>query len=136
MELIRPHKRRLKRTSQPGLWAQWGGSEHLSSMRVRLHRLQIDQQLLTPTFPVVLAPVPPPRSVALSYGIKPFAELCVVERIMKHTSVKQYKYFKILVQEFHVKIDMGLINALIGMFPEEEISEYAAVKFTMYLIRL
>lgn len=47
---------------------------------------------------------------------------------MEHTQVKQYKYFKILIQEFHVKIDMGLINALMGMFPEEEISENVAVR--------
>lgn len=46
---------------------------------------------------------------------------------MEHTPVKQYKYYKILIQEFHVKIDMGFVNALMGMFPAEEISENIAV---------
>lgn len=62
--------------------------------------------------------------------MKPFVELCIFERLLEHTNVKQYKYFKILVQEFHVKIDMGLINALVAMFPEKEISESEAVSIT------
>jgi vacuolar protein sorting-associated protein 13A/C len=56
-------------------------------------------------------------------ALKPFAELSIVQRIMPHSKVQQYKYFKVLIQEFHVKVDMGFINALLEMFEAEEVSE-------------
>jgi hypothetical protein len=56
-------------------------------------------------------------------ALKPFAELSIVQRIMPHSNVQQFKYFKILIQEFHVKVDMGFINALLAMFQSEEVSE-------------
>lgn len=56
-------------------------------------------------------------------------ELCIVQRIMEHTSVKQFKYCKLLVQEFHIKLDIKLLHALLGMYPEDEISESIAVSF-------
>lgn len=46
---------------------------------------------------------------------------------MEHTKVRQYKYFKLLIQEFHLKVDMGLINALMGMFPQRSLTEQEAV---------
>lgn len=63
MEMLRPNKRRLRRTAEPGVWAQYGAGTHRVQLHARLHRLQIDQQLPAPTFPVILAPVPPPKSV-------------------------------------------------------------------------
>jgi vacuolar protein sorting-associated protein 13A/C len=42
---------------------------------------------------------------------------------MPHSKVQQFKYFKVLIQEFHVKVDMGFINALLEMFEAEEVSE-------------
>ena len=56
-------------------------------------------------------------------ALKPFAELSIVQRIMPHSNVQQFKYFKVLIQEFHVKVDMGFINAFLEMFQSEEVSE-------------
>jgi len=56
-------------------------------------------------------------------ALKPFAEVSIVQRIMPHSNVQQFKYFKALIQEFHVKVDMGLINAFLEMFQSEEVSE-------------
>lgn len=67
------------------------------------------------------------NSIIYITGIKPFLELSIVERIMEHSLVRQYKYYKLLVQEFHVKMDMGLINALMGMFPQRVLTEQEAV---------
>ncbi|CAH2105534.1 unnamed protein product [Euphydryas editha] len=129
MRLVRPHARLLRRTQEPGVWAALGLTPHSRRLHARLHRLQVDQQLPLPTFPVVLAPVPPPRSVANDdpSGTKPFIEVSIVERVMEHTSVRQYKYYKVLIQEFHVKVDMGLINALMGMFPQRLLTEQEAL---------
>ena len=48
---------------------------------------------------------------------------------MEHTNVRQYKYYKLLIQEFHVKVDMGLVNALMGMFPPRLLTEQEAVSY-------
>ena len=56
-------------------------------------------------------------------ALKPFAELSIVQRIMPHSKVQQFKYFKVLIQAFHVKVDMDFINALLEMFQNEEVSE-------------
>jgi hypothetical protein len=56
-------------------------------------------------------------------ALKPFAELSIVQRIMPHSNVQQFKYFKVLIQEFHVKVDMGFINAFLEMFQSEEVSD-------------
>ncbi|XP_050562177.1 intermembrane lipid transfer protein Vps13 [Spodoptera frugiperda] len=129
MRQLKPSVRLLRRTLQPGLWASYGLTAHSRRLHARLHRLQIDQQLPLPTFPVVLAPVPPPRSITNEdpSGMKPFIEVSIVERIMEHSKVRQYKYYKVLIQEFHVKVDMGLINALMGMFPQRLLNEQEAL---------
>ncbi|XP_023933797.2 intermembrane lipid transfer protein Vps13 isoform X2 [Bicyclus anynana] len=129
MSLLRPHERLVRRTHSPGVWAALGLTAHSRRLHARLHRLQVDQQLPLPTFPVVLAPVPPPKSVANDdpAGTKPFIEVSIVERIMEHSKVRQYKYYKVLIQEFHVKVDMGLINALMGMFPQKLPTEQEAL---------
>ncbi|GBP47895.1 Vacuolar protein sorting-associated protein 13 [Eumeta japonica] len=128
MRQLKPSARLFRRTLEPGIWASLGLTAHSRRLHARLHRLQIDQQLPLPTFPVVLAPVPPPRSVASGdAGMKPFMEVSIVERIMEHTKVRQYKYYKLLIQEFHVKVDMGLINALMGMFPQRSLTEQEAL---------
>ncbi|XP_075971796.1 vacuolar protein sorting 13C isoform X2 [Anticarsia gemmatalis] len=130
MRILKPTPRILRRTLEPGLWASYGLTAHSRTLHAKLHRLQIDQQLPLPTFPVVLAPVPPPRSVANDdpHGMKPFIEVSIVERMMEHSKVRQYKYYKVLIQEFHVKVDMGLINALMGMFPQRSLTEQEALE--------
>ncbi|CAH2233181.1 jg13113 [Pararge aegeria aegeria] len=129
MSIIRPYERLVRRTHSPGVWAVLGLTAHSRRLHARLHRLQVDQQLPLPTFPVMLAPVPPPKSVANDdpAGTKPFIEVSIVERIMEHSKVRQYKYYKVLIQEFHVKVDMGLINALMGMFPQKIPTEQEAL---------
>ncbi|XP_028027252.1 vacuolar protein sorting-associated protein 13 isoform X3 [Bombyx mandarina] len=130
MRILKPTPRLLRRTLEAGLWASYSLSAHSRRLHARLHRLQLDQQLPLPTFPVVLAPVPPPRSVANDdpNGMKPFIEVSIVERIMEHSKVRQYKYYKMLIQEFHVKVDMGLINGLMAMFPQQIPTEQEALE--------
>ncbi|CAK1546186.1 unnamed protein product [Leptosia nina] len=101
MRVLKPSQRLLRRTMQPGLWARYGC----------WHRSL------------------PPKSVANEdpSGTKPFIEVSIVERIMEHSKVRQYKYYKMLIQEFHVKVDMGFINALMGMFPQRSLTEQEAL---------
>lgn len=41
---------------------------------------------------------------------------------MKNSQIRQFKYFKVLVQEFHIKMDIGFVNALVEMFSEQEVT--------------
>lgn len=66
--------------------------------------------------------------------MKPFAEVSIVQRINEHSSVQQYKYFKVLIQEFHVKVDIGFINALVKMFEANATSDDEEVSSHVYLV--
>lgn len=122
-EVLRPNRRKLRRTYHTGLWLQLRTSPHQTQLHAKINRLQIDNQMFDCMFPVVLAPVPPPKSVAADNVLKPFAEVSIVQRIMEHSPVQQFKYFKVLIQEFHIKLDMGFVNGLVQLFMAEEISD-------------
>lgn len=62
-------------------------------------------------------------------------ELSIVERLNKYSTVKQYKYYKMLIQEFHIKLDIGFINALIKMTEKYELSEEERVGSFMINIK-
>lgn len=76
-EMLKPHRRHMRRTFQPGLWVQYRTSAHQVNLHMKVNRLQIDNQLSDPVFPVILAPVPPPKSVSLSSGKMIFTHLFV-----------------------------------------------------------
>lgn len=134
--MLRPHKRRIRRAFQTGLWLQMKTSPNQLQLHAKINRVQIDNQMYDCIFPVVLAPVPPPKSVAADSALKPFAELSIVQRVMKHSTVQQYKYFKVLVQEFHIKVDLGFVNAIMAVLEAEEPSEHDEVilEFLLYLL--
>lgn len=67
-EILIPSKRILRRSFQTGLWIQRKVSAHQEQLHVKVNRLQIDNQMADCIFPVVLAPVPPPKSVAATSG--------------------------------------------------------------------
>ncbi|XP_067012189.2 intermembrane lipid transfer protein Vps13 [Anabrus simplex] len=121
-EMIRPHKRFLRRVFQTGLWIQIRNSAHQQQLHAKVNRIQIDNQMHDCVFPVILAPTPLPKSVVADNAWKPFAEVSVVRRIMEHSPVNQFKYFKVLIQEFHVKIDIGFVNSILEMFQAEELT--------------
>ncbi|XP_026827312.1 vacuolar protein sorting-associated protein 13 isoform X2 [Ooceraea biroi] len=123
MEMLRPHRRYMRRTFQTGLWLQYRTSAHQVQLHAKINKLQIDNQLSECVFPVILAPVPPPKSVTQSTVMKPFAELSMVKRLLEHSTVQQFRYFKVLIQEFHIKVDIIFINAIMGLFEADEIND-------------
>ncbi|KAL0119958.1 hypothetical protein PUN28_007968 [Cardiocondyla obscurior] len=123
MEMLRPHRRYMRRTFQTGLWLQYRTSAHQVQLHAKINRLQIDNQLSECVFPVILAPVPPPKSVTQSTVTKPFAELSMVKRLLEYSTVQQFRYFKVLIQEFHIKVDIVFINAIMGLFETNEVND-------------
>lgn len=68
MTLMKPKPRPIRRTFYPGLWIQMKSSPYQLQLHAKINRIQIDNQLTDCIFPVVLAPVPPPKSVAATTG--------------------------------------------------------------------
>lgn len=120
--MIQPTEGKIRRQFQKGLWLQVRTSAHQRQIHVKIHRIQVDNQLRACLFPVIMAPVPPPKSVLANSIPKPFIEISVLEYMTpEHTNLRQYKYLKALVQELHIKIDQGLLNAVSDLFEEEEL---------------
>ncbi|CAG9815731.1 unnamed protein product [Phaedon cochleariae] len=118
--MLKPHKRTIRRTFLTGLWMQLKTSPSQMQLHAKINRLQIDNQMYDCIFPVVLAPVPPPKSVSADSGVKPFVEVSIVKLLLKNSQIQQFKYFKVLVQEFHIKVDIGFINAIMDMLEHSE----------------
>lgn len=66
--MFKPQKRKIRRTFMTGLWLQMKSSTSQLQLHAKINRLQIDNQMYDCIFPVVLAPVPPPKSVAADMG--------------------------------------------------------------------
>ncbi|KAL1509353.1 hypothetical protein ABEB36_004107 [Hypothenemus hampei] len=122
-QMYKPRKRKIRRTFQTGVWLNMKSSPSQMQLHAKINRVQIDNQMYDCIFPVVLAPVPPPKSVAVDSGIKPFVEVSIVQLLIKNSQIRQFKYFKVLVQEFHIKVDLGFVNALVDMMQKSENSD-------------
>ncbi|EDW71988.1 uncharacterized protein Dwil_GK10679 [Drosophila willistoni] len=121
--------RQLRRSFYPAIWVSKKSSPFQNQLHVKINRIQVDNQFIDPIFPVVLAPIAPPKSVASTTTLKPFIECSMVQRVMPNTTVKQFKYASILIQEFHFKLDILFLTAIAEMFAKEVTDEVAAKQF-------
>ncbi|KAE9550830.1 hypothetical protein FO519_005958 [Halicephalobus sp. NKZ332] len=110
---------KIRRNYANGLWMLYRQSAHQKQIHLKVNHLQIDNQLPFCVFPCVLAVVPPPKSIVADNTPKPFTELSMTMQQSEHSSIIQYKYLHVLVQEFAIRLDQGLINSLIAMFATE-----------------
>ncbi|KAI6203695.1 Vacuolar protein sorting-associated protein 13C [Aphelenchoides besseyi] len=53
---------------------------------------------------------------------KPFAELSFIMNQSEHSNIVQIKYLHLLIQEFNIRIDKGLVEASLALFNSEQIS--------------
>lgn len=119
LKVYKPKERLLRRSYRSGLEVLFEQYCNRRLIHARLNKLQIDNQLEDCVFPVVFAPVPPPRSMATESIPHPFMEISIVELLGQQTHVQQYEYFKLLVQECHFRVDMSLINGVGSLFVNE-----------------
>ncbi|KAH8275295.1 hypothetical protein KR026_004712 [Drosophila bipectinata] len=129
MQLKKSVVRDLRRSFYPAIWLARKSSPHQNQLHVKINRIQIDNQFVDPIFPVVLAPIPPPKSVANTCTLKPFIECSMVQRIMPNSQVRQFKYAKLLIQEFHFKVDLNFLTAISEMFVKEVTDDVKAKQF-------
>lgn len=112
MKMMTNPKKDIRRLARPGIWASYKRSLHQSMIHAKLHMLQIDNQIADCTFPVILTPVTLRKSLGDGMISKPFLETSIIVRQFDYSQVRQFKYFKILLQEFHARIDQCFINAI------------------------
>lgn len=121
LKVYKPKEKHLRRSYRSGVELLYENYCNRRLIHARLNKLQIDNQLEDCVFPIVFAPVPPPKSVATESIPHPFVEISIVELLgaRQDADVPQYEYFKLLVQECHIRVDMSLVNAVGGLFVTE-----------------
>lgn len=120
----------IRRQFQTGFWLLFRQSQHQTQMHMKINHLQIDNQLNACVFPRVLSVVPPPKSVVQDNAPKPFTEFSFTLGYSEHSNIPQIKYLHILVQEFCVQIDQGLLNAILTLVTNEaETAPYTVETF-------
>lgn len=129
MKLMKYVDRKIKRSFYPAIWVKKQSSPFQNQLHVKINRIQVDNQFMDPIFPVVLAPVPPPKSIASSTTMKPFIECSMVQRVIPNSLVTQYKYASILIQEFFFKVDIMFLTGVSALFSHYVSDEEAAKLF-------
>nr|CAB3267621.1 vacuolar protein sorting-associated protein 13A-like [Phallusia mammillata] len=121
MKVIKPKECPLQRSFTPGLWFQFSSTDNQVSVHAKINRMQMDSQIQGATFPVILHPVPLPKSVAIDSSPKPFVEVVMIQRNSENHTFTHIKNLQVLVQEFSIKLDMGFISAILPVFGAEEV---------------
>uniref|UniRef100_H2ZR31 Uncharacterized protein n=1 Tax=Ciona savignyi TaxID=51511 RepID=H2ZR31_CIOSA len=116
MQVVKPWKCDLQRSFAPGVWLCVNITRYQKSLHLKVNNIQMDSQLFGAIFPVILNPIPLPSSVAIDNIPKPFIELSMMQEISENQTFLHVKYFKVLVQELSIKLDMGLLSALSAVF--------------------
>jgi vacuolar protein sorting-associated protein 13A/C len=114
-----------------GLWIEYAWSVTNAALHIRINHVQIDNQLDYTIFPVILYPIIS-KATGTDLAEKPFIELSVYESKTTRSNVMQFKYFKLLIQEFAVKIDQGLIVSILAFLRAEKVS-FSNQKFFVHI---
>ncbi|TGZ65764.1 hypothetical protein CRM22_005684 [Opisthorchis felineus] len=116
MMMLQPDQCELRRAFEPGVFLQYKTSASQMQIHAKIFRIQLDNQKLDCTFPVVLAPYPQPKSVALDSGPKPLIELSAIIARTANPGSFRFKYFRVLIQEMMLKLDHGFLNDMFDFF--------------------
>lgn len=133
LAVSKDRKKTAKRQALDGLCIEYSFSDTNSALHLRINRLQIDNQISYTMFPVMLHPVIPKASGS-EFVEKPFIELSIYESKLAQSNIKQFKYFKLLIQEFAVQIDQGLIVALLSFFIQQNVCSFFSCQGMQYFL--
>ncbi|XP_024132153.1 vacuolar protein sorting-associated protein 13A isoform X3 [Oryzias melastigma] len=130
MRMLEPCDAPLRRHFLPGIKVEYSISSRQSTYRVKIHRIQIQNQMQSAIFPYVFCPVKLPKSITMDSEPKPLIDICIVTRAAGHSDIPRIKYFKVLIQEMDLKLDLGFLYSIFdlvnpentsGMSPEQEV---------------
>ncbi|EMP30416.1 Vacuolar protein sorting-associated protein 13A [Chelonia mydas] len=120
MKIQQPNEIPVRRNYLPALNVEYSTSAHQKSVRVQVYWIQIQNQIPGAIFPSVFYPIKPPKSITLDSAPKPFIDVSVVMRTAGHSQISRIKYFKVLIQEMDLKLDLGFLYALAELFTQAE----------------
>lgn len=132
MQMTKPFYGSLQRIYHPALWLQYRQSDRQALILVKVHRIQLDNQLPDAVFPTVLHRSLAPGNPRCS--AQPMLEAAL---LLRHTcQLNTIKHLKLLLQEVHIKLDKGFLlsvyDALSGMLASQD--EKMKLKSDMKLI--
>ncbi|KAJ8005978.1 hypothetical protein DPEC_G00123500 [Dallia pectoralis] len=119
MRMMRPCDAPIRRNFLPGVKVEYSMSARQSAYRVQINRIQIQNQMPGAIFPYVFYPVKLPNSVTMDSEPKPLTDISIVTRAAGHSNISRIKYFKVLIQEMDLKLDLGFLYAILDMFTPE-----------------
>ncbi|TKS78631.1 Vacuolar protein sorting-associated protein 13A [Collichthys lucidus] len=150
MRMLQPCDAPLRRHFLPGVKVEYSVSQRQRAYRVQIHRIQIQNQLPGAIFPYVFYPVKLPKSITMDSGLlimfdltlgavnlqyfrhdfylclttepKPLTDISIVTRTAGHSDISRIKYFKVLIQEMDLKLDLGFLYAILDLFTPENAS--------------
>ncbi|XP_026058511.1 vacuolar protein sorting-associated protein 13A isoform X2 [Carassius auratus] len=122
MRILQPFDAPLRRNFLPALKVEYSVSTRQKTYRVQINRIQIQNQLPGAIFPFVFYPVKPPRSVSMDSEPKPLADVSIITRAAGHSDILRIKYFKVLIQEMDLRIDLGFLYAILELLTAEHVS--------------
>ncbi|XP_053480404.1 vacuolar protein sorting-associated protein 13A isoform X2 [Ictalurus furcatus] len=119
MRILQPYDAPLRRNFLPAVKIEYSVSARQKAYRVQINRVQIQNQLPGAIFPFVFYPVKPPKSVRMDSEAKPFTDLSLITRAAGHSDILRIKYFKVLIQEMDLRLDLGFLYAILDLFTAE-----------------
>ncbi|XP_067376850.1 vacuolar protein sorting-associated protein 13A isoform X3 [Channa argus] len=122
MQMLQPCHAPLRRHFLPGVKVEYSVSPRQKSYRVQIHRIQIQNQLPGAIFPYVFYPVKLPKSITMDSEPKPLTDISIVTRAAGHSDISRIKYFKVLIQEMDLKLDLGFLYAILDLITPENAS--------------
>ncbi|MFT7811875.1 vacuolar protein sorting-associated protein 13A isoform X2 [Arapaima gigas] len=122
MRILQPNSCPLRRNFLPAVKVEYSVSARQKAYRVQINRIQIQNQLPGAIFPYVFYPVKPPKSVTMDSEPKPLTDVSIVTRSAGRSNISRIKYFKVLIQEMDLKLDLGFLYAILEVFTQESTS--------------
>ncbi|KAG9337212.1 hypothetical protein JZ751_029692, partial [Albula glossodonta] len=122
MRVLHPYDSPLRRNFLPAVKVEYSISARQKAYRIQINRIQIQNQLPGAIFPYVFYPIKPPKSVTMDSEPKPLTDISIVTRSAGHSDISRIKYFKVLIQEMDLKLDLGFLYAILDLFTQESIS--------------
>ncbi|XP_050185634.1 intermembrane lipid transfer protein VPS13A isoform X5 [Myiozetetes cayanensis] len=122
MKIQQPNEIPIRRNYLPALKVEYSSSAHQKSFRIQIYRIQIQNQIPGAIFPFVFYPIKPPKSITLDSAPKPFTDVSIVMRTAGHSQISHIKYFKVLIQEMGLRLDLGFLYALVALFTRTDLS--------------
>ncbi|XP_072461029.1 intermembrane lipid transfer protein VPS13A isoform X2 [Notamacropus eugenii] len=123
MKILQPHVIPVRRNYLPAVKLEYSTSAHQTSFRIQIYRIQIQNQIHGAIFPFVFYPIKPPKSVTMDSAPKPFTDVSIVMRTAGHSQISRIKYFKVLIQEMDLRLDLGFLYALADLMSGAEVME-------------